>query len=277
MTSNDTASIFVVFRGTDGELGDLVADLDIEQTPVIFPGWNDKDDGIAVARTNFSAVNATLGNCHRGLYGRLFGDGDLYQDIDRELDAAVDAYPDYDIVVTGHSLGGAEAVLYATYLSLVLYPDKNIRSYTIGCPVVGDETFKAAVESIDNLQMVRLVFNDDPIARVPSPSKEPPHDYVHAGHLLHYFFGDLKLYYQQVGSDAKGYAGVSSSGWLLSFTTSASTLMQRTFDHMPWSYTGAMAQIFRLGTWPENFEEGDQVDICCGLNWMGVGLSCGTC
>lgn len=47
-------------------------------------------------------------------------------------------YPNATVVVTGHSLGGAEAMFAAVDQGMLGY---NVHLYTYGCPRVGDVNF----------------------------------------------------------------------------------------------------------------------------------------
>ena len=51
--------------------------------------------------------------------------------------AAVKNYPDYAVVFTGHSLGGALANLFAINFRQK-YPGKEVKLYTFGQPRVGN-------------------------------------------------------------------------------------------------------------------------------------------
>ncbi len=65
------------------------------------------------------------------------------------------------IEVTGHSLGGAIATIFATYIRGI-YPDTEINLTTFGSPAVGNIYFVEKVEnSISNI--VRIVNKDDPV------------------------------------------------------------------------------------------------------------------
>src|SRR5690606_124377 len=68
----------------------------------------------------------------------------------------------HTIIVCGHSLGGAIALLLAEYLRR--YWSENLQLYTFGAPRAGNATF---VESAKDLVHHRLVNHNDPVPGVP--------------------------------------------------------------------------------------------------------------
>lgn len=70
-------------------------------------------------------------------------------------------HPDATVTVTGHSLGGACAVVCALDIAHSLTPT-NIKLVTFGAPPVGDEAFCSVVnDHVPN--SVRVVLQDDPV------------------------------------------------------------------------------------------------------------------
>jgi len=70
------------------------------------------------------------------------------------------------LLVTGHSLGGALATLFALYVAEA-FPDLKVELITVGSPRVGDATFAEAVEAKTNL-IYRVAARCDPVANTPS-------------------------------------------------------------------------------------------------------------
>jgi hypothetical protein len=88
---------------------------------------------------------------------------DTYNAIDNALENLQEEAT--NIVVTGHSLGGAIATLYA-YSIKKHYPNYNVSSTTIGSPRVGNKIFK---ENYDNssIDTLRIVHNNDLVTHTP--------------------------------------------------------------------------------------------------------------
>ena len=91
----------------------------------------------------------------------------------------VGQHPDKDIYVTGHSLGGALAVLSS--FDIAAHTQRPVTVYTFGQPRVGGKKFRQAYEELvpDNY---RVVVDGDPIPRVPGMLI----DYEHVGKLLQF-------------------------------------------------------------------------------------------
>ena len=136
ITHNDRV-VLISIRGTQG-LKDILTDLDGRQEP--FSGG--------------------VGQAHRGFHGGFKAAQAFVQ---RYLDAFY--HPDHSIIVCGHSLGGAIALLLAEWLRRE--PKKpEVQLYTFGAPRAGDRTF---VQGAQELIHHRLVNHNDAIPGVPTP------------------------------------------------------------------------------------------------------------
>lgn len=65
-----------------------------------------------------------------------------------------------DILVTGHSLGGAVALIYSTMLRSIGVTPEHMQTYTFGAPAVGDKAFAA---TNDNGKIFRVELAGDPV------------------------------------------------------------------------------------------------------------------
>lgn len=79
------------------------------------------------------------------------------------VDAARQAYPNYTVVATGHSLGGAVATIAAAHLRAAGTPSAL---YTFGSPRVGNQGFVDFVAAQPGPQF-RVTHANDPVPRVP--------------------------------------------------------------------------------------------------------------
>jgi len=112
---NNRDQIIVVFKGTE---------------PVSWAQW--------ATDLNIDYSKFGCGTCqvHAGF---LYAMNSQRESINRALTSARARLPNAQVVVTGHSLGGAIATLYATYI-LQTYSISPLL-YIFGAPRVGDETF----------------------------------------------------------------------------------------------------------------------------------------
>lgn len=84
--------------------------------------------------------------------------------VTRALKTSRATHPDYRLVVTGHSLGGAVATLAAAHLRSRGY---EVDCYTFGAPRVGNDAFANFVTSQSGGSNWRLTHYDDPVPRLP--------------------------------------------------------------------------------------------------------------
>nr|ABG81956.1 lipase 2 [Yarrowia lipolytica] len=124
--------IYLVIRGTHS-LEDVITDIRIMQAPL----------------TNFDlAANisstATCDDClvHNGFIQSY---NNTYNQIGPKLDSVIEQYPDYQIAVTGHSLGGAAALLFGINLKV---NDHDPLVVTLGQPIVGNAGFANWVDKL---------------------------------------------------------------------------------------------------------------------------------
>jgi len=149
LIAGDGADCVVAFRGTQ-DLRNWLTDLDC-------------------AYTQFGNVRI-----HRGFHQAL---ASVRQDLAAEIAAA----PYQRLWLTGHSLGGALAMLCA-----LAWEGAVAGVYTFGQPRVGDAAFCARYDSALKGRTFRVIHADDIVARIPWLLGA----YRHAGHEV--FFGSQK-------------------------------------------------------------------------------------
>ena len=134
-------AIYVVWRGSESKK-DFQNDASIDKVPFI-------NDG--------EKVHIGFKYCWESVVG------DTYDAIDTALENLQGETT--DIVVCGHSLGGAVATLYAHSIKKH-YPHYNIKCVTIGSPRVGNKTFKDNYDSYE-IDTLRVVHNNDLVTHTP--------------------------------------------------------------------------------------------------------------
>ena len=134
-------AIYVVWRGSESKK-DFQNDASIDKVPFL-------NDG--------EKVHIGFKYCWESVVG------DTYDAIDTALENLQGETT--DIVVCGHSLGGAVATLYAHSIKKH-YPHYNVKCVTIGSPRVGNKTFKENYDSYE-IDTLRIVHNNDLVTHTP--------------------------------------------------------------------------------------------------------------
>lgn len=109
------------------------------------------------------------------------------------------------LYVAGHSLGGANAFLFASMYAFY-HPTISVYCSTFGQPRAGNFGMKMFVENIRNLNYWRFVNNDDVVPRIPLAEQ----GFTHAGHLVwnNKNTQEIHAYYRQIGNEHKNLDGI---------------------------------------------------------------------
>lgn len=201
----------VAFRGTDSLaiVGNWTTNLQV--TPVRAKGLSSSVKGqLPSSKIQF----------HRGFYRYLFAKlkprgnrqtnpphETKFDEIVSQLRKLLQSNPNYQIYVTGHSLGGALAAIFSFHLACdttKTFTKPNARPIvclSFGAPRVGDIHFVRSVrqfEQVGKLQYLRVVNHQDSVTTV------PPLPYHHAG-------VEIKLYKQPHKAPQISHASLSDS------------------------------------------------------------------
>ena len=125
-------------------------------------------------------MEGTVGRVHRGFYQAFKGimpklENALYGSEEQNGIMTENPAP---LWITGHSLGGALATLFAAWLINQEKPFAGL--YTFGAPRVGDIAFKNRLEESAPGAVWRVVNNHDLVTRVPFRGK----GFRHAGRVV---------------------------------------------------------------------------------------------
>ncbi len=126
-----------------------------DEVVVSFRGTESFQDWLTDAK--FRMVDSAIGKIHRGFTDALY-------EVFNELVNTVEEFLDDEqyLYITGHSLGGALATLFAIIV------DEDLDGvYTFGSPRVGNRAFKKAYDSKLKGISFRYVNNNDIVTRVP--------------------------------------------------------------------------------------------------------------
>lgn len=245
-------TLFVGFRGSD-DTEDFWDNVDIRKTKYNPPNTTLISGG---GEGKIAPDNAKV---HRGFYNKLFGNEFFMFMTEQLFQGFFPNFPDYDIVMTGHSQGAAMATLYGAYLAARM-PDLDITVINFGSPRLVNEEWKDwALEELTNLAIFRFVNEEDFVTRLPSYSA----DYRHVGHLIYKFEEDdrqVKAYYQQLGEGE--YDGVDDYEWGTDFNilNPIDAFTDHTDDDYKVKILGAMEDTDRF--WPTEFESVNAPECC---------------
>ena len=133
-------TIIIVFKGSSN-IHDFLADID-------FGDYSSPDDNI-------------LGEVHRGMHNILYSKmdgGELRCDVITDI---ISEYSDnYNIFLTGHSLGAGLATIFYQHLKNSV--KNNIKIITFGSPRVGNKLFRNNIE-----ESTRFVHKNDIVTKLP--------------------------------------------------------------------------------------------------------------
>lgn len=145
--------IIIAFRGTINGIKQWASNLD-----TVYTKWYNND-----------------GKVHSGFYDRF---NEIKMPTMTFLKQAQKELPNGDIIISGHSMGGAVATLFASYLKKLNIHPRFV--YTYGSPRVGDKTFARHVDSQFGDRLVRIMNDWDMVTDLPPVI----FGYRHAGKLI---------------------------------------------------------------------------------------------
>jgi len=154
----------LAFRGTEADDPDnLLSDADILLTHE--PDYRPAPDDAVPALGHLAFISHLFSEpvlVHRGFQSAL---NQVWPSVHGLVTNYRRQHPNSEICFTGHSLGGALAVL-----AFSRFADADISLYTFGCPRVGDASFRDRVLSNPARGIYRYVNYNDAVTHVPTES-----------------------------------------------------------------------------------------------------------
>tara|TARA_Y200000002_G_scaffold382007_1_gene397656 strand:- start:608 stop:1492 length:885 start_codon:yes stop_codon:yes gene_type:complete len=160
--------INIIFRGSESK-SDWYYDLKIFKHKLEEKYQSDNDDVYV----------------HLGFYEQL-KNNNSYENILKLVKEGLVSHPEYELYITGHSLGGALCTLFGYLLSCELLNKVTVVSFA--SPRVGNEEWKKVFDSKKNLIHYRVTNNRDVVTAAPMWG------YKHTGHNIR-LFEDSYIYY----------------------------------------------------------------------------------
>ncbi len=165
-----TVELFISDPETDVQVGITKSDTN-KRISVVFRGSESKSDwyyDLMIAKRN-------IGNnvwVHTGFYHQLHTNN-VFETIVQKVNNLLEENPDYDVFVTGHSLGAALSTLFGYEYGITT--DKKVCVVSFASPRVGNYKFKQEFEARLNLCHYRVSNNRDIITATPM------YKYYHCG------------------------------------------------------------------------------------------------
>lgn len=183
-------TIWLVFRGT-ATRDEWEKDLQLQQVPFLTQLSLRSIRRIAYPKMITAPMNrVNIFGSGIGVHSGFFT---IYMSIRDAILAIINDNPVTRVVITGHSLGAAQA-LYATLDLAVTYPSTTFDTFVFGSPRVGNSEFASALVSLPNLNSLVLLANTcDLVPNVPlavQPMLSHPYTpiiYTHPGAAMHFF------------------------------------------------------------------------------------------
>eukprot|EP00536_Pseudo-nitzschia_multiseries_P008590 jgi/Psemu1/257379/estExt_Genewise1Plus.C_2200020 len=188
--------IAIVFAGTDN-----IRTL-FEDTNILTKPFGNNSTVQLIDQTNHRDEKAKV---HAGFNNAVFT-YNIWEQVYAKTKDLLEQHPTYRLWTTGHSLGGANAILTATAFASLNH-DRKVLCVSFGCPQTGNyywkEYFNATSPLANNLGIWRVVLAWDIVPRLPEL-------FYHVGHTIQINgkTGESQAYYEHYGDTKRGYGGV---------------------------------------------------------------------
>lgn len=150
----------LAFRGSDSKKD---WEVNFNTSQVEFGGTNVKEFQQFAEKKD---VGENIPKVHKGFNEYVMAAFNLKEDIagesiENDIVKKLKDNPNFTLLITGHSLGGAAATLFAERLVAMGIPKEQVPVVTFGAPAVGNKAF--AEQYGDKINLTRVVISLDPI------------------------------------------------------------------------------------------------------------------
>lgn len=157
---------FISDKTTDIQVGITISETN-KRVCVVFRGSESKSDWyydfMILKKKIMHGIYDDV-HVHSGFFRQLH-DTSVYEKIVETLKTLLHEHPDFDIYITGHSLGGALCTLFGFELSHEI--DNQVSVISFASPRVGNQAFKDAFDGKTNLEHYRVTNDHDVITGTP--------------------------------------------------------------------------------------------------------------
>jgi len=124
-------------------------------------------------------LHSDLSDVHVNKYmADAYQTGDMEEKVFDLLNQLSERDPFCDVVMCGHSFGGALACLSAVRFA-TRYPIMTVSCHAFGSPKVGEKSFQDWADTLPNLKIMRLEHGSDPFVKTPDDTK-----WTNVGHSI---------------------------------------------------------------------------------------------
>ncbi|KAL1996643.1 hypothetical protein VTN49DRAFT_7508 [Thermomyces lanuginosus] len=163
----DAADATFLYSFEDSGLGDVTGLLALDNTNKLivlsFRGSRSVENWIANLAADLTEISDICSGCE-GHVGFVTSWRSVADTIREQVQNAVNEHPDYRVVFTGHSLGGALATIAAAALRGNGY---NIDVFSYGAPRVGNRAFAEFLTAQTGGTLYRITHTNDIVPRLP--------------------------------------------------------------------------------------------------------------
>jgi hypothetical protein len=204
-------NITVIFRGSVNAM-DWIKNTQVNMTDFVLPGFvtNNQKPGRSYGRVHEGFYKYLFGPTSRGTNGSIKSKAEEIIGILKGDFFDKKKYKDYNLFVTGHSLGGSLSTLFATRAAALHEFDIMVTNVSFASPFVGNQEFRNEFYSLEmnkKIRHLRITNSQDCVPLIPCCTLPVPEfdTYKHVGMNIRLYADDLfsptyRRFYPKIGS-----------------------------------------------------------------------------